>query len=396
MMLKRLSLRGFRSFDKLDLALYPLNVLVGPNASGKSNLLDFFALLSEAAEGRLYDGLLERGGLPALFWASGDHEIAWDLKAVPTKPEDERVAPLRGEPVEPLEYHVTLRAMGNVPTVMVERLTKEDLVLLEAADGAVNYFNEKTKEVERWDMPPDRGRELNLFRIRSRDLPTVSRFLDYLAGWSLHLAFDTRPNAPMRQAQLIRPETRLKSGGENLISVLHHLSNRAQFQDHYEEILETLRQAFPTFDRLLFPSEVGVGKVTLSWLDRRFPQHEFPVEQLSDGVLRFLCLTTLLLEPEPPPLICIDEPEIGLHPAMLRIVAGLLHDASQRTQLIVTTHSPELIDHLGDPGDVVVMETDEERGASQARRLSSEELKYWLRDYSLGTVWQMNVFGGRP
>jgi predicted ATPase len=118
-----------------------------------------------------------------------------------------------------------------------------------------------------------------------------------------------------------------------------------------------------------------------------------PATRLSDGTLRFLCLLVILLHPEPPPLICIEEPELGLHPDVLPVVSDLLKEAGERTQLIITTHSADLIDELSDmPEAVLVCEKIE--GATQINRLNPEELSIWLKDYSLGKLWQRGDIGG--
>lgn len=228
---------------------------------------------------------------------------------------------------------------------------------------------------------------------------TVDKLRLYLANIMVHRPFNTEENAPIRDAQVLGiceaevPPTRLSRYGDNLTNVLYFLHNEPQYQDYYEEYLLTLQRAFPTFEKFIFPADAGQGKTILAWKDRSFPNRALTANFLTDGTLRFMCLLAALYDPEPPPLLCIDEPEVGLHPQLLRLLASVLKEASERMQIIVSTHSSDLISFLENAGDIVVVESEE--GWSTLKRLSQQELQHWLKEYSLGELWKSGEIGGR-
>jgi len=158
-------------------------------------------------------------------------------------------------------------------------------------------------------------------------------------------------------------------------------------------VVDTVRMVAPFFDDFhLSPSRLNGNKIRLEWRERGTDTY-FGPEALSDGSLRFICLATLLLQPEPPPLIIVDEPELGLHPAAIGLVAAMLRSAAATTQVIVCTQSVTLVNQF-EPEDIVVV--DREDRATTFTRLSSEGLSDWLKDYSLGELWEKNVVGGNP
>jgi len=169
---------------------------------------------------------------------------------------------------------------------------------------------------------------------------------------------------------------------------------REQHEDHYTRIVETVRMAAPFFRDFVYREDPG-ERLELEWHHNNDPDTVWGPRQLSDGTLRFICLTTLLLQPWhlQPHTILLDEPELGLHPYALTLLSALLRQTSQHRQLIVSTQSAELIGELA-PEDVVVVNRKD--GASVFERLEPERLGEWLEDYALGELWKMNVLGGRP
>jgi predicted ATPase len=163
--------------------------------------------------------------------------------------------------------------------------------------------------------------------------------------------------------------------------------------DIWDEVLEILRAAYPDFKTITFFPEGGDGKVMLRWWEPPYEKGGVSANFLSDGTLKFLCLVTILKTPDPPPLICIDEPELGLHPDWVEIVAELMQSAAARTQLIVATHSPQIVAKL-DPEQVIV--TEKENAETHLRRLERRELEKWLNEFNLSDLWLAGEFGGRP
>lgn len=205
-----------------------------------------------------------------------------------------------------------------------------------------------------------------------------------------HYSFlDVSPRAIVRLPQSLTPTVRPGPNGESLYSALYNL--RASHSDVYERIDALLQQAFPGFKKLEFPV-VGSGQVTMAWYDRSGNMPYYP-NQLSEGTLRFLWLITILLSPQTPPIILLDEPEVSLHPELLKLMAALLQDSSANTQIIVATHSPDLIRWL-EPSEVLI--TEKEDGQTSFTYADELNLDEWLSEYTLNELWAMGNLGGRP
>jgi predicted ATPase len=177
--------------------------------------------------------------------------------------------------------------------------------------------------------------------------------------------------------------------GEDLVPFLYYL--RENDHDRYEAIEDTIKSAFPGFESLNFPP-VAAGMLTMTWKDRHYNK-PFYINELSEGTLRFLWLVSLLQSPGLSTITMIDEPEVSMHPELLSILADLMREASNRTQLVVATHSDSFIRFLN-PGEVVVMDSDED-GCATAKWADTLDLDEWLKEYSLDEVWRLGRMGGR-
>ena len=196
----------------------------------------------------------------------------------------------------------------------------------------------------------------------------------------------------LRTAQL-HDNRFLREDGENLAAVLYYLKQKEQAS--YRRIQQTFQLVVPFFDDfILEPQALNEQMIRLEWRHRTSDAH-FDISAFSDGTLRFLAIATLLLQPEKlrPSVILLDEPELGLHPYAITLLCSLISSIATETQVILATQSPLLVDHF-EPEDVIVV--DRVEGRSEFKRLSTEKLKNWLEDYSLGDLWLMNDLGGRP
>jgi predicted ATPase len=213
-----------------------------------------------------------------------------------------------------------------------------------------------------------------------------------IARWVVYHFHDTGVRAPIRGACSVRDNEYLREEGENLAAFL--LMLRERHQKTYERIRDMVRLATPFLDDFKLRPQPSKGdiQIQLEWTQKG-SDYPFNANQLSDGTLRFIALTTALLQPKPPTTILLDEPELGLHPYALNLLAALLKKAAMKTQVIVSTQSAPLLDNF-EAEDIVVV--DRKDGASAFERPSSEKLQEWLKDYSLGELWEKNVFGGRP
>jgi len=219
-----------------------------------------------------------------------------------------------------------------------------------------------------------------------------SYIYDAISSWLVYHFHDTSMTAPMRRDQSIRDRRELNPDASNIAAFLLRLKN--SHKEHYQKIRETIQLVAPFFDDfVLEPEQKGGNEVVrLEWRQKG-SSYPYQPWQLSDGTIRFICLATALLQPNPPSTVVIDEPELGLHPFALEVLAGSFRDVSGRTQLIVSTQSATLLNHF-EPEEIIVV--DRVEGASRFRRLDSESLSEWLKDYSMGELWQKNVFDGGP
>jgi predicted ATPase len=212
-----------------------------------------------------------------------------------------------------------------------------------------------------------------------------------LSSYCVYHFHDTGDTAPAKAACDVEDNRSLRPQAENLAAFLYWLQEKKP--GYFSNIQDTVRQIAPFFGKFnLAPSRLNESKIRLEWAEKGSDAY-FNASALSDGTLRFICLATLLLQPEPPPLILLDEPELGLHPAAINLLAALLQSAATRTQIIVATQSVTLVDQFT-PEEVWTV--DREGNQSVFRHLARQDLGAWLDGYSLGELWQKNVFGGRP
>jgi predicted ATPase len=357
-MLQRLTVRGFKSIRELEgFELGSLNVLIGANGAGKSNFISLFRMLAELYEQRLQRFVQEQDGPDALLFGG--------RKRTP-KMEAEFYFGQNG-------YLITLEPLGD------RLVFTRETTCFSGDHGDHRY--------------PLGGRTHDESRLAKMQHDRVASYvIAGVTGWRVYHFHDTSISAPVRQKQAVRDNLRLKPDAGNLAAYLRLL--REKHEGHYCRIVETVRLVAPFFGDFVYRDDPG-ERIELEWHEAADPDTVWGPRQLSDGTLRFVCLATLLLQPEhlQPSTILLDEPELGLHPYALAVLSDLLRQASDQRQLIVSTQSVELIDRLK-PEDVVVVSRKD--GASVFERLDAERLSDWLADYALGDLWKMNVIGGRP
>lgn len=354
--LDRLTIRGFKSIRALeDFELRNLNVLIGANGAGKSNFISLFQMLAKLSERRLQLFVGQQDGPDALLFGGRKRTQQLEAKFVFDENGYEFALVPAGERL--IFADETLSAGGGLGERQSLGSGHEEARLPDVADDAVAEYI--------WPV------------IRS---------------WRVYHFHDTTPSAPMRQAQAVRDNLRLKPDASNLASFLRYL--REQYPENYERIVDTVCMAAPFFGDFVYRRELG-ERLELEWFEADDPDTVHGPRQLSDGTLRFICLATLLLQPAElqPMTILIDEPELGLHPYAVNLLGALLQQASETKQLIVSTQSVDLISALA-PEDVIVVSR--EQGESKFERLDLERLRDWLEDYVLGDLWKMNILGGRP
>lgn len=370
-----------------EIALQPLNVLIGANASGKSNLIEAIGLL-KATPTDLTAPIRQGGGVSDLLW-KGQKEIPI-AKIEVTIDYPEGLMPLR--------YRMGLSVVGQKPELVDEAVENE--CSYPGEDDVYFYYRyQQGRPVLNIKNPSDGQRSQRSLRrdalildqsvLSQRKDPDQYPELTYIGNqfsqislyrdW--HIGRDSEPRLPQK-ADL--PEHPLLEDGSNLGLVLNNL----QHQVGSRAIIDKLKTFYEEAEELSV--KIYGGTVQIFIREEGLIQ-PIPATRLSDGTLRYLFLLALLLDPTPPPLICIEEPEIGLHPDMMSTIADLLVEASERTQLIVTTHSEALVSSLP-PESVLVCERDYQ--GTHLRRLNPERLQKWLENYSLGELWSMGEIGG--
>ena len=391
MFLKSLKLKGILSFRDTELDLRPLNVLIGPNGSGKSNLIEVIGLL-QALPTNLAEAIRRGGGVQDWLWR-GDSANEGGAE-IETTFEDER---LGGE--MSLRYALRFLRLNQELVITHERLENErplpghaepfkylDIANRHGFIWIRSPEGRSTTRIEPDDVAPGQS-VLRDFRD-PKQYRQITSFAKRLERVRLYRDLDLGPSMRGKGYQTSdRPSDFLEEDAANLALIL----NRMEFDGSRAKVEQQLRRFYETTEGLSIQSEALSLRL---FLKERGLQGLTPVNRLSDGTVRYLCLLAILCHPDPPPLICIEEPEIGLHPDILRDVALLLLEASERTQLIVTTHSDILIDALsGDPESVVVCERDFDAGTT-FRRLSAKKLNLWLEEFSLGELWRTGELGG--
>ena len=387
MKLLELHVRDYRSLVDVRLPLRNLTVMIGPNGAGKTALLETIQLLQRGSQLQLGDFIVDHGGIDSMINRGRNSHR-------PAKMSIELLVDVESQRSDkPMVYTVELLSLQRSPAKGIERLEWQiyseppTLCYLDAQAERVRYFDPETKKLKEpnWALRSD---ELALAQM-PKMFQEPEAFRDLLASAVYQSFLDVSPRSAVRLPQTLTTGMRPGPNGEGLYSALFNLRSKAPAI--YERILALLEQAFPGFQRIEF-DVVGAGQVTLMWLDRYSKQPLYP-NQLSEGTLRFLWLVTSLLSPAIPPILLLDEPEISLHPELLMLLAAVLEDAAANSQIMVATHSPDLIRWLQPDQVLVVDKADDATSLTWADNLN---LDAWLEEYTLRDLWLMGNLGGRP
>lgn len=378
--------------DSRALSLEPLNVLIGPNASGKSNLIEALSLLAEAPKD-LQIPVRKGGGVADWLWKGSKDKTTATIDVT-----------LHHSPGPmPLRYRLSFTETASRFDLRDEAIENEEATgahdrpyFYYAYQGGHPALNVKAdtdenggraeRRLQREEVSPEQS---ILSQRRGADSYPE---LTYVAGRFERMKFyrewnlgrNTSPRVPQKTDL---PEDSLLEDASNLGLVLNDLQNRP---DVKRQILERLRTLYDSVADVT--TKIQGGTVQIFFHEKEL-KHPVPAPRLSDGTLRYLCLLAILCHPEPPPVVCIEEPELGLHPDVIPEVAKLLVEASARTQLFVTTHSDMLVDALTDTPEAVIV-CEKVDGSTELRRLDREKLRPWLDNYRLGELWISGELGG--
>ena len=358
-----ITVKGFKSIGCIErLELRAINLLIGANGSGKSNFIGVFSFLQAIRDKRLRDYVGRAGGA-------------------------DRLLHFGSKRTDSLTVHVSF---NNGVTQYKIELVATDADELNPTSEVVYFWN---KEHERPHETSIRGYKGEA-AIGDHSKGGVAKYVrSHLGRWRLYHFHDTSSSSPLKKPADLHDNSYLRPDGANLPAFLYYL--RKKQETSYDLIRDSVELAAPFFeDFQLKPLALNENKIRLEWRHRGSDAY-FDASSLSDGSLRFIALATLLLQPAKlrPSVILLDEPELGLHPYAITLLASLVKQAAVDTQIVIATQSPLLLDHF-EPEDVLVAER--VNGHTEFSRLDSERLKHWLEDYSLGQLWEKNELGGRP
>lgn len=358
--LDKIRIQGFKSIRDVEFELRDINILIGPNGAGKSNFIGAFKMLNNIVEQNLQVYVGKSGGAERL--------LHFGSKETPS-------------------ISMQLWFGSNGYSFELEHTDEDNFIF---KDETV-YFLDRRDNMP-WDDLGDRGHKESLFRKKAEEEGEAYKYVqDALESWRIYHFHDTSDTAKMKKTADLNDNSVLRHDASNLPAFLYYLEKK--YPKHYENIVDTIRLVAPFFDRfILKPLLLAEDKIELEWKQKGTDAY-FNAASLSDGTLRFICLATLLLQPNLPTTILLDEPELGLHPYAITILSELLKSAATKTQVVVSTQSVTLVNQFA-PEDIVVVEM--ENNATIMSRLSREKVEEWIGEYALGELWEKNIFGGRP
>lgn len=358
--LREIKIQGYKSIKEASVPIKDLNILIGQNGAGKSNFIQVFNFLKNLIDQRLQQSVLMAGGANSLLYQG--------LKVTP-------------------KLRLTIDLLPNIYDVTLIPNQNGSLIIESERVG----FNSNPKKYKTpiWNRLTDFTNESTLSSAADFFATYTSNAFN---SWYLYHFHDTSPLAKVKQFSKVYDVERLHNDAGNLAAFLLMLST--YHPEHYDRIKKQIRLVLPQFDDF-YLAKTGQDNmdVRLLW-KANDSDHILGPNALSDGSLRFICLTVLLMQPELPRLILIDEPELGLHPVAIMYLAAMLRRASKTSQVIVSTQSVSLVNEF-EPEDIIVVGHNRNDGTT-FKRLDPDNLKLWLDQYTIGEMWQRNLIGGQP
>jgi predicted ATPase len=349
--LRSISVKGYKSIKSLELNMSAINILIGANGAGKSNFISLFSFLNQLSQGRLRTYVEQHGFANTFFHFGAKHTQKISLKL----------------DVGNNGYHVVFVHGAN-----------DDSLIFEEESCIFTGM--------KWQLKGKLG--------ESGLLSEAGSVREYLEDFRVYHFHDTSASAGFKQANELNASDYLYKDAKNIASFLYRL--RTDYPKYYRDIVSTIQTVAPFFHEFYLEprGREGEEKILLKWLHRDHDE-TFSANQLSDGTARFICLATLFLQPQElrPNTIILDEPELGLHPASLEVLAEMIKSIAKENQVICSTQSVSFA-NLFAPEEFIVV--DQEKGVSTFRRLDKSSLNHWLDDYGMGDIWNKNLIGGRP
>ncbi|MCC8408464.1 AAA family ATPase [Mucilaginibacter sp. UR6-1] len=359
-MIVKVDIKGYKSIKEQSIELRPINILIGSNGVGKSNFISIFSLIRNLYEQNLQNYILQKGGADSFLYFGKKQTQQIDL-----------------------DFYFGENGHAKNRFIVSFGVAQDSLFIKKLNTAYLPQVNWYVREYESGKT------ESNIRNINHNQAYWVNPLLRAFEVYHFH---DTGDNSPMKGRSNIDDNIRLKRDGSNIAAFLYYLKQK--HPKHFNRIERTIKSIAPFFDRfVLAPNRLKEDQIQLEWREVGAPDTYFNAYHLSDGTLRFICLATLLMQPNPPKTIIIDEPELGLHPIAISKLASLIRKASEDVQIIVSSQSVYLVDYF-EPEDILIADRKEKETVFQ--RLESNQLDGWLQEYSLGEVWEKNIIGGMP
>ena len=364
--LTHISISGFKSFgsneNSLDLDLKDVNIIIGTNGAGKSSFISFFKMLNHITTEALQLYIGKNGG--------AENILHYGSKKTPI-----------------IKSSLTFEKLGfkNIYQFTLAKSVKDSLIFLEEKINT----NDNEKELAG-------GQKESILYAESQNYAGANAIKTILSQCRTYQFHDTSEFSHIRNSANINNNRYLFDDGGNLAAYLFRLQQ--QYPKYFNRIVSRIRYAVPQFGKFdLSPDPLNPSSIKLNWKSTLDNDYILGPEHLSDGSIRFIALTTLFLQPPEllPNIILIDEPELGLHPQVIDLLASMIKECAQHAQIVVATQSPRLLDSF-DPEQAIVAETNTTTGSSNFKRLKEDDLKDWLEEYSLSEIWEKNIIGGQP
>ena len=360
-MIKEINIKGYKSIKDQNVKLLPINILIGGNGIGKSNFISIFTFIRNLYEKNLQNYIIKKGNADSFLYMG--------------KKVTDRIS---------IELFFAERDKAPHNTFIVDLVPALDTLAIEKVQTGyysnnkwyLHTYEENTKESD----------------FKNKNYGQAFYVNSLLRQFEVYHFHDTGDTSPMKSKCNINDNHFLRNDGANIAAYLYFLQEK--HPKHFQRIEKAVASVSPFFEGFhLRPNRLNENIIELEWKQKGGYDTFFNAYQLSDGTLRFICLATLLLQPELPKTIIIDEPELGLHPIAINKLSSLIKKASYEAQIIVSTQSVNLVDNFTSE-DIIVADMND--SATSFKRLDKDELDKWLEDYSLGEIWEKNIIGGQP
>ena len=363
MKLSQININNFKSIRKLSISLNEINVLIGPNGAGKSNFIQFFKLLNNIVTQNLQNYIAKNGNADSFlhFGRRNAESFSGELSFGRN------------------DYFFELTATSENSLFFSKEITKYyNPYVANTSSRNLSNGNKETNLIKEYNV--DRKKGVIYYVLRS------------MVNWRVYHFHDTSSTSKVKQDGDINDNRMFRRDASNLAAFLYVLQEK--HSEHFIRIENTIKLIAPFFEKFqLEPLALNKEKIRLEWKHVGSDEY-FNANHLSDGTLRMICLITLLLQPDLPDTIIIDEPELGLHPAAIELLSSLIKSvAANNKQIICSTQSVTFLNHF-EPEDIIVV--DRNNGESLFKRLNKDTLTEWLNEYAIGELWEKNVLGGRP